>query len=130
VNDVSDADPDTVCARAPFPLVVDLDGTFLTVDTLYELFASGLFAKPVETIRALSVLRHGIAAFKRQLCSIAELDFEMLPVRDELLTYLRTRPKRGGRSISLRPPIRSLHLAWPRDFRSSKRLRGRIKTST
>ncbi len=98
MNDVSDADPDT--ARAPFPLVVDLDGTFLTVDTLYELFASGLFAKPVQTILALFVLRHGIAAFKRRLCSIAELDFEVLPVRDELLTYLQHEAE-GGREIHL-----------------------------
>jgi hypothetical protein len=50
---------------------VDLDGTLLTVDTLYEQFASGLFAKPVKTIVTLTVLRHGIVAFKRQLCSIA-----------------------------------------------------------
>jgi 4-hydroxybenzoate polyprenyltransferase/phosphoserine phosphatase len=100
VNDVSDTDPDTVCARTPFPLVVDLDGTFLAVDTLYELFASGLFAKPVQTILALSVLRHGIAAFKRQLCSIAELDFEVLPVRDELLTYLQHEAE-AGREIHL-----------------------------
>jgi len=100
VNDLSDTDPNTVCARAPFPLVVDLDGTFLTVDTLYELFASGLFAKPVQTLLALSVLRHGIAAFKRQLCRIAELDFEVLPVRDELLTYLQHEAE-TGREIHL-----------------------------
>jgi len=42
-----------------------------TVNTLYEQFASGLFAKAVKTILTLTVLRHGTAEFKRQLCGIA-----------------------------------------------------------
>lgn len=86
--------------RKSYPLVVDLDGTFLKVDTLYELFAAGLFARPVQTICALAALIHGIAAFKRRLCSVVELDFEVLPVRDELLTYLQHEAE-AGREIHL-----------------------------
>ena len=43
------------------PLIVDLDGTFLRVDTLYELFAAGLFTNPIQTIAAVLALKNGIA---------------------------------------------------------------------
>jgi hypothetical protein len=55
------------------PLVVDLDGTLLKVDTLYERFPSGLSTKPAQTLLSLFMLRNGIAAFKHRFCNIALL---------------------------------------------------------
>ncbi|WP_042001712.1 UbiA family prenyltransferase [Streptomyces sp. AcH 505] len=86
--------------EAMLPLVVDLDGTLLKVDTLYELFAAGLFTNPIQTILSLFELRKGIAAFKRRLAGLAHLDVEMLPVREELLDYLK-REDTAGREIHL-----------------------------
>jgi 4-hydroxybenzoate polyprenyltransferase/phosphoserine phosphatase len=86
-------------------LVVDLDSTLLKVDTLYELFVSGFFAKPVQTLLSVFALRNGIAAFKHHLSRIAKLDVAALPVRDELLAYLKQESASG----------RELHLATAAD---------------
>jgi 4-hydroxybenzoate polyprenyltransferase/phosphoserine phosphatase len=82
------------------PLVVDLDDTLLKVDTLYELFVSGLFNKPVQTLLSVFALRDGIAAFKHRLSGIVPLDVESLPVREELLEYLE-HESAAGREIHL-----------------------------
>ncbi|MHB8271392.1 UbiA family prenyltransferase [Bradyrhizobium sp.] len=92
--------PDSVGARTALPLVVDLDGTLLKVDTLYELFVLGIFASPVRTLLSFFVLKDGIAAFKRRLSGIVQLDVESLPVREELLAYLRQQAA-AGREIHL-----------------------------
>jgi 4-hydroxybenzoate polyprenyltransferase len=91
---------DPVSARTTLPLVVDLDGTLLKVDTLYELFVFGLFNKPVQTLLSLLALRDGIAAFKRRLSGIVPLDIESLPVREELFAYLK-QESAAGREIHL-----------------------------
>jgi 4-hydroxybenzoate polyprenyltransferase len=87
------------------PLVVDLDGTLLKVDTLYERFISGLFSKPAQTLLSLFTLRNGIAAFKYHLARIAPLDVDSLPVREELLDYLKHESATG----------REIHLATAAD---------------
>lgn len=92
--------PDPVSTRTALPLVVDLDGTLLKVDTLYERFVSGLFTKPVQTLLSLFALREGIAAFKHRLSGVAQLDIESLPVREELLAYLKDESS-AGREIHL-----------------------------
>ncbi len=89
----------------PLPLVVDLDGTLLKVDTLFELFVRGAFTVPLQTVSALLALNKGIAPFKRRLSEIAELDVESLPVRDDLLEYLNEQAASG----------RELHLATAAD---------------
>src|SRR6202035_2052872 len=97
--------PNPVNSRTALPLVVDLDGTLLKVDTLYELFVSGLFAKPTQTLLSLLELRNGIAAFKYHLSKVARLDVGTLPVRDELLAYLKHESATG----------RNIHLATAAD---------------
>jgi 4-hydroxybenzoate polyprenyltransferase/phosphoserine phosphatase len=92
--------PDPVDARTALPLVVDLDGTLLRVDTLYELFVLGLFARPVQTLLSLFALKNGIAAFKHRLSGIAQLDVGSLPVHEELLAYIKQEAA-AGREIHL-----------------------------
>ncbi len=92
--------PNPAIAQTALPLAVDLDGTLLKVDTLYELVVSGLFARPVQTLLSVFALRNGIAAFKRRLSQIAKLEVATLPVRDELLAYLR-HESAAGREIHL-----------------------------
>ena len=87
------------------PLVVDLDDTFLKIDTLYELFVRAIFTAPIKTVLAVFRLRDGIATFKRCLTTIATLDFESLPVREDLIHYLKEQITRG----------RSVHLATAAD---------------
>lgn len=95
-----------------FPLVVDLDGTFLKVDTLFEMFVAGIFARPIESLKAIFELRHGIAAFKRRISDAIQLDVETLPVNDELLTYLQHEAATG----------REIHLATAADRHVASRI--------
>lgn len=79
---------------------MDLDGTLLKVDTLYERFVSGLFTKPAQTLLSFFALRDGIAAFKHRMSGITQLDVELLPVNEELLAYLE-HESAAGREIHL-----------------------------
>src|SRR4051812_4238005 len=102
MSDTLAANPDTIDggSRLTFPLVVDLDGTFLKVDTIYELFAAALFDKPLLTIISLLELRNGIAAFKRRLSAISPLNVGELSAREGLLAYLHEQAA-AGREIHL-----------------------------
>ncbi|MGM4997205.1 UbiA family prenyltransferase [Tardiphaga sp. 538_B7_N1_4] len=82
------------------PLIVDLDGTFLKVDSLFETFAAGLFASTFGSLLALLELRNGISAFKQRLTRVAEPDVDSFPVREELLAYLE-QEAHAGREIHL-----------------------------
>ena len=99
-------DPQRSIANLDLPLIVDLDGTFLKTDTLYELFAMGLAVSPLRTIGALFQITHGIAAFKQHLSASVGLDIETLPVRAELLAYLESEAATG----------REIHLATAADL--------------
>jgi 4-hydroxybenzoate polyprenyltransferase len=93
------------CAGRP-PLVVDLDGTLLRGDTLYETFAAAFFKQPLATLKAtVQGLSGGRAVLKRRLCELAPIEVETLPIRGELLAYLGDQKSRG----------RSLHLATAAD---------------
>jgi 4-hydroxybenzoate polyprenyltransferase/phosphoserine phosphatase len=83
-----------------FPLVVDLDGTLLKVDTLFEYFTVGIFARPLQTILSLLELRRGISAFKQRLTRVTEADVDSFPVREDLLAYLEQQAE-AGREIHL-----------------------------
>jgi len=87
--------------QAALPIIVDLDHTYLRVDSLYELFATALFSKPVQTLLSLFLLTRGMAAFKCRLAEIAKLDPESLPVRGEFVSYLEKQSSLG----------RDIHLA-------------------
>lgn len=82
------------------PLAVDMDGSLLLVDTLYETFAAALFADPLATLCAFARLTRGVAPFKRRLSEIAPLDVETLPVRDDLVAWLQAE-RAAGRRLAL-----------------------------
>lgn len=92
-----------VAARqaSKFPLVVDLDGTLLKTDTLFESLA-GMLAK--EPLAVLGLLWTGIvkgrSGIKRRLAQRITLDIESLPVREDLLDWLQSEAAQG-RSIHL-----------------------------
>src|SRR4051812_27292025 len=92
--------PDPVRAHTALPIVVDMDGALLRVDTLYELLVLGFFSRPVQTLFSLFTLKDGIAAFKHRLSGIAQLDVESLPVHEELLAYVKQEAA-AGREIHL-----------------------------
>ncbi len=66
------------------PLVMDVDGTFLRTDMLFECLWAGLGQDPLATLKA--VFRHGTrpATLKPILADIAQINVAHLPVNEDL----------------------------------------------
>ncbi len=93
-----------------WPLAVDLDGTLLRTDTLYETIAFNIFSKPLKTVEALLELRKGKAAMKAALADLSLPDAASLPVNETLVEYL----------VGQRDAGRQIHLATAADERIAK----------
>lgn len=78
-----------------YPLVVDLDHTLILTDSLYEHVAVGLFSRPGALGRAALGLTGGRAAFKAALSDGIAFSADHLPLREELVDWLRTETERG-----------------------------------
>ncbi|MBP7006246.1 UbiA family prenyltransferase [Patescibacteria group bacterium] len=83
----------------PSLLYVDLDGTLLTTDSLWETLVLVIRQKPSALARALFALRYGKAAFKRVLATAVTLDVERLPYHPDVLAFIQEEQKRGTRVI-------------------------------
>ncbi|MGH1360057.1 MAG: UbiA family prenyltransferase [Burkholderiaceae bacterium] len=81
-------------------LVVDLDGTLIRSNLLWESFAAALRESPVRCLLALLTLFQGRAALKRALGAIGPIDPVALPYRRKFLSWLR-RQYSLGRQIVL-----------------------------
>ena len=81
-------------------LCVDLDGTILKTDLLWECMISLIQVQPSALLLLPIWLMQGKAALKRQLADRAELKVETLPYRAEVLAFLATQQEQG-RHIAL-----------------------------
>lgn len=77
------------------PLVVDLDGTLLRTDLLYESFFAWMGKAPLKAIASLLTLRGGIAPFKAAIARAVTLDVLILPVNASVLAYLEAEHAKG-----------------------------------
>ena len=66
------------------PLVLDVDGTFLKTDLLWETFWAGLGKAPIATLKACVRHLNDRAALKAALARIAPLRLDLLPVNGEV----------------------------------------------
>ena len=66
------------------PLVLDVDGTFLKTDMLFESFWAGLGQDPVATLKASFAHLRDPARLKQDLVNIATLRTDLLPVNPDL----------------------------------------------
>jgi hydroxymethylpyrimidine pyrophosphatase-like HAD family hydrolase len=80
------------------PLCIDLDGTLIRSDTLYEDFCT-LAASP-HALLSLRLLLQGHAAFKQSVAAQALIDPALLPYNETLLSYRRGQ-KAAGRHLML-----------------------------
>jgi 4-hydroxybenzoate polyprenyltransferase len=86
-------------AALPAPvLAVDLDGTLIRTDMLYETFWAAASAQPLSVLAAAGALRHGRAALKRRLAGLAPPDPAALPYDEAVLDHLRSWRAQGGRT--------------------------------
>ena len=88
-----------MCADREVPLYVDLDGSVLRSDTLWESFASALRRHPVRTVTALFALASGRAALKRRLAQLGSPEIETLPLHERFVAWLREQRAAGRRVV-------------------------------
>ena len=82
------------------PLVVDLDGTLLLTDTLYESFFATISRSfGAAFVASLKGIQNRAVA-KRFLSAQHQIDVALLPARDKLVELIR-REREGGREIHL-----------------------------
>lgn len=81
------------------PLYVDLDGSVLRSDTLWESFASALRRHPLRTVAALAALASGRAALKRRMAQLGAPDVDTLPLHEGFVAWLREQRAAGRRIV-------------------------------
>ncbi|MGA2279703.1 MAG: apolipoprotein N-acyltransferase [Verrucomicrobiota bacterium] len=82
------------------PLVVDLDGTLIKTDLLWESLARLLRRNPFQLLSVLFWWARGRAFLKRQLVRRVKIDPATLPFNEPFLAFLREQ-KRAGRKLIL-----------------------------
>ncbi len=95
------ADPQSNDADATaIVLAVDLDGTLLLTDTLFEALSEHLRRRPFWALWQLIQLPFGIAKVKDRLTTNVAINVDLLPVNEDVLTYCRS-AKDAGREVWL-----------------------------
>ncbi|MDR1049898.1 MAG: hypothetical protein LBP95_02225 [Deltaproteobacteria bacterium] len=79
--------------REPGALALDLDGTLLATDSLWEMFFRGL---ALGGVRPILWLFCGRLAFKRNLARTVELDLDLLPWNPEVVRLAEEHKAAGG----------------------------------
>jgi 4-hydroxybenzoate polyprenyltransferase len=87
-------------AAAGFPLAVDLDGTLLRTDTLFEAIAEHMRTRALWTLMQMARLPFSIAATKVRLQQSVDIDVETLPVNDDVAAYC-AEARAAGREVWL-----------------------------
>ena len=82
------------------PLYVDLDGTLILTDTLYESALALVRRQPLSLLRLLAWLLPGKVAFKRRLADAVRPDPAALPYHTRFVAYL-TQERERGRTLVL-----------------------------
>lgn len=82
------------------PLVVDLDGTLIRTDMLYESVNHFLIKYPLESLKLILWLFRGKATLKSELAHRVHFDISVLPYEDKVLDWLRSE-KLSGRTLIL-----------------------------
>lgn len=93
------------------PLCVDLDGTLLKTDLLWELLVRLLKKNPFALVSVLRWWTHGRAFLKRQLAARVAVDTATLPGNEKFIAWLRA-GKMSGRKIIL-ATASDLNMAQP-----------------
>ncbi|SFJ22041.1 UbiA family prenyltransferase [Celeribacter neptunius] len=94
--------------QTPQTLVVDLDGTLLNSDMLYETFWSSLAHDWKTPFRAAAALSHGKAALKRLLAERSSVDVTTLPYNEAVIARLTDWRAAGGRTALVTATDQSL----------------------
>lgn len=89
---------DSLRNQHELPLCVDLDGTLILSDVLWE-SSIQLWGKPLTLLRAAWALRQGKAAMKSALAEEVSIEPAALPYREDLLAFLRAQHDAGRKLV-------------------------------
>ena len=92
--------PESPADNAALPLAVDLDGTLLLTDTLFEAIAEQLRRRPMWTLWQMIQLPFAVAKVKARIQAAARVDIATLPVNDSVGLYC-IRARAAGRPLWL-----------------------------
>lgn len=81
------------------PLVVDLDGTLTPTDTLVESLVQLVKRRPLKLIAAVGWALKGRSHLKCQVAAHTDFSAASLPIREDLLAFLRQQRARGRRIV-------------------------------
>lgn len=81
------------------PLVLDVDGTFLKTDMLYESFWAGLGRAPIATIKSAFRNLRKPSALKAELFDIAPIRTDLLPVNSAISAMAKAAQEEGREVI-------------------------------
>ena len=101
---------------AAIPLVVDMDGTLIKVDSLHEAFIQLSSKKPLCALRAVLKLNQSRAAFKAAIADHILPDSGMMPVDDFVLEAIKQARTKG----------RKVYLATAADLRFAETIANSI----
>ncbi len=79
-------------------LVVDLDGTLIRSDMLFESFWAAFARRWTVPFQSLVALRQGRAALKARLSALGPVEVASLPYNEAVLAYVRRWRELGGRT--------------------------------
>jgi 4-hydroxybenzoate polyprenyltransferase/phosphoserine phosphatase len=88
-----------VTAGLTVPLCVDLDGTLIATDLLYESTLALVRTRPLDLALLPVWLRKGRANLKLQVMERTSLDVTTLPYRPEVLAFLKEQKQEGRRLV-------------------------------
>lgn len=77
------------------PIVVDLDGTLINTDLLYEGVAALIKKNPLYVFLLFAWLLKGKVHLKNKISQIAKIRLDLLPYNTRLLEFLRTESDKG-----------------------------------
>jgi len=110
----------------PKPLVLDVDGTFLRTDMLFECFWAGMGKDPIAVLSSFARNFRHPEVLKRELGEIAAIRVDLLPVNDAVMDLAKTARMEGREvvlaSASDTPLVQALadyHDLSPRIFAST-----------
>jgi 4-hydroxybenzoate polyprenyltransferase len=83
----------------PIPLYVDLDGTLVATDTLWESLMMLLKRQPLKMFQIPIWLLKGKAYMKTQIASQIDLAVDILPYREEVLRFVKSERAKGTKVV-------------------------------
>jgi len=83
----------------PHPIYVDLDGTLIQTDMLYESAVALMKRNPFYVFLFPIWLLHGKAYLKKKIADLVDIDVSCLPYNDKILKYLSGEREKGRRIV-------------------------------